>query len=334
MPECNEPLEYFRPDIGNRELKSLCRRKDIHGLTHFFSWLAACTLSGTLAVLGMHTPWLLPALLVHGSLLSFSYAASHECAHGTAFKSRCLNEAVFWFTSLIFGEEPIYRRYSHTTHHSFTWFRGQDAQMPYHNPVSFRRYLIETSGILSFWESYRLLVVHSFGRASQNVQEFVPEPEKRKMRINSIIFLMVYGSLISMAGLFQTTLPLLLYFIPRFLGGWMVNLYINTQHMCMREGIADHRYTTRSIRCNNLSRWLYWNMNFHVEHHIFPMVPFQALPKLSQRISCELPMNERGVLGANLDIIKLIFQQKVHPHAAATPEFRAACPRSEIDRCR
>jgi fatty acid desaturase len=31
---------------------------------------------------------------------------------------------------------------------------------------------------------------------------------------------------------------------------------------------------------NPVSRWIYWNMNYHVEHHMFPMVPYHALPRL------------------------------------------------------
>lgn len=322
MPEYKEPLAFFVPEIGKRELKSLCRRSDAGGLIYFLGWLVGCVVSGTWVVLSMHTLWLLPALLVHGAMLSFSYAASHECAHGTAFKSRWLNETVFWVTSLVFGEEPVYRRYSHTSHHSFTWFRNLDAQMPYHNPLRFSQYLIHTSGVLFLWESLSLLVAHSFGRVSLKVKEFVPELEISKMRVNSIVFLLIYTYVIVAIILFDTLLPLFLFFIPRILGGWLVNLYVNTQHMGMQEGVADHRYTTRSIRCNGLSSWLYWNMNFHIEHHIFPMVPFHALPKLSRRISSELPENEKGVLSANLEILKLILRQRADRHAIAEPKFR------------
>ena len=31
---------------------------------------------------------------------------------------------------------------------------------------------------------------------------------------------------------------------------------------------------------NPISRFIYWNMNYHVEHHMFPMVPYHALPRL------------------------------------------------------
>ena len=31
---------------------------------------------------------------------------------------------------------------------------------------------------------------------------------------------------------------------------------------------------------NPINRFLYLNMNYHVEHHMFPLVPYHNLPKL------------------------------------------------------
>lgn len=323
MTEHQNLFEFYRPELNKRELKELSRRNDANGLWNFFTWLTVCMLSGAGVIYCINTPFLVIALLLHGVMLSFSYAASHESAHGTAFKTRWLNEAVFWLTSLVFGEEPIYRRYSHTSHHTYTWFQGLDAQMPYRNPVSLRQYLMETVGILFFWESIHLLWTHSFDHVSDKTKEFVPESEIPNMRRNSAIFLLIYGCMIATVFIFNTSIPLFLYFIPRVLGGWVANLYINTQHMCMQEGLTDHRYTTRSIECGKLSRWLYWNMNFHIEHHIFPMVPFHALPKLNSLIASQLPLPAKGgVLGANLELLRLILRQRSDPLVVAKPEFR------------
>ena len=40
---------------------------------------------------------------------------------------------------------------------------------------------------------------------------------------------------------------------------------------------------------NRLHRYLYWNMNFHIEHHMFPTVPFHALPALHEAVKADLP---------------------------------------------
>jgi fatty acid desaturase len=40
------------------------------------------------------------------------------------------------------------------------------------------------------------------------------------------------------------------------------------------------------------------NMNYHVEHHMFPMVPFHALPRLHALIKDDLPRPNSGIIEA------------------------------------
>ncbi len=47
-----------------------------------------------------------------------------------------------------------------------------------------------------------------------------------------------------------------------------------TQHAGLAEDVLDHRLNCRTVYMNSISRFIYWNMNYHVEHHMFPLVPF------------------------------------------------------------
>jgi fatty acid desaturase len=49
---------------------------------------------------------------------------------------------------------------------------------------------------------------------------------------------------------------------------------------------------------NPLSRFVYWNMNYHVEHHMFPMVPYHALPALHAKIRHDLPEASPSIFAA------------------------------------
>ncbi|MFN3577603.1 MAG: fatty acid desaturase, partial [Tabrizicola sp.] len=49
---------------------------------------------------------------------------------------------------------------------------------------------------------------------------------------------------------------------------------------------------------NPISRFIYWNMNYHVEHHMFPMVPYHALPRLHELIKDDLPPPNRSIAEA------------------------------------
>jgi len=310
----DDPFDvWFAPDIDRNVLGGLMRRTDVHGLLMLGAWLALCIATGLLVVATSHSTWVLPAMVAYGGVLSFAYAASHECAHGTAFRTRWLNEAVFWLTSLVFIEEPLYRRYSHAGHHTHTWFNALDPQKPYGNPLTLGRYLSVTVGPLFYVDAARQLARHGAGRFTEMELAFLPEAERTKVTRNSRVMSACYLVLLLGGLALQSPWPFLLYFIPRLLGGWIVVLYINTQHMCMAEDVYDHRQTTRSIRCNWLERLLYWNMNYHIEHHLYPVVPFHALPALNRCIAGQLPLPVRGVLVANADILRAVARQRTEP---------------------
>jgi MocE subfamily Rieske [2Fe-2S] domain protein len=54
---------------------------------------------------------------------------------------------------------------------------------------------------------------------------------------------------------------------------------------------------------NRLNRYLYWNMGYHVEHHMFPMVPYYNLPKLHQLVKADMPPAYNGLVEAYREII-------------------------------
>jgi fatty acid desaturase len=64
---------------------------------------------------------------------------------------------------------------------------------------------------------------------------------------------------------------------PRLYGACLLQVYGFTQHAGMGENVLDHRLNTRTVTMCVVNRFLYWNMNYHVEHHMFPMVPYYRI---------------------------------------------------------
>jgi fatty acid desaturase len=64
---------------------------------------------------------------------------------------------------------------------------------------------------------------------------------------------------------------------------------------------------------NPLFRFLYSNMNYHVEHHMFPMVPFYRLPALHALIRHDLPEPYDGLLAAYREIVPTLLRQTKDP---------------------
>jgi fatty acid desaturase len=50
-------------------------------------------------------------------------------------------------------------------------------------------------------------------------------------------------------------------------------------------------------------------MNYHIEHHMFPMVPFHALPKLHERIKHDLPRPYDGLIDVYKEIVPTLIRQ-------------------------
>ena len=55
--------------------------------------------------------------------------------------------------------------------------------------------------------------------------------------------------------------------------------------------------------------FLYSNMEYHIEHHIFPKIPCHNLKAFHRLIEDQMPNPKRGVIDAYKSIIPAIFKQ-------------------------
>jgi len=54
-------------------------------------------------------------------------------------------------------------------------------------------------------------------------------------------------------------------------------------------------------------------MNYHIEHHMFPMVPYHALPKLHEIIKADCPPPYPSLFAAYREIIPAVLRQVKEP---------------------
>ena len=119
------------------------------------------------------------------------------------------------------------------------------------------------------------------------------------------------------AILTQSILPLMLIgFGPAVLGSWHLIMTGLLQHTGLADNVLDHRLNTRTVYMNLFSRFIYWNMNYHVEHHMFPMVPYHNLPRLHQLIKHDLPEPNRGFVEGLKEVMFALKRQ------LSDPEYR------------
>jgi fatty acid desaturase len=309
--------------LDKKVIKGLSKRSDRPGLIWLGLWAAMLVATGSAVYLTLASWWVVPAMIAYGTVLTLpSYALSHECAHGTAFRSRWLNEALFWLASLIYFEEPYHRRYSHTRHHSYTWIRGRDSQMPFATPMTFSGWLLEVPGLGLILTEVPIFLRNALGLFSEEVRDFAPESEFPKLKWGARACLAIYGTLaaIVVAGHWW---PVTFLLIPRLVGGPVMLLFTLLQHVELEENQTSILNSTRSFKTNWLGRFLYMNMNNHVEHHLYPMVPFHQLEQLKEAIADQLPAPDAGFLRGNWEVLVVAVRRSLGLSTKA-PSLRQA----------
>ena len=124
--------------------------------------------------------------------------------------------------------------------------------------------------------------------------------------------------------------------LPSFYGAWLHYACGLTQHAGLAEDVLDHRLNCRTVYMNPIVRFIYWNMNYHVEHHMFPLVPYHALPALHEELKPDMPPPYRGFVETYREIIPTLIRQAKDPQGlcqAAASRLRLWLAPAELTRC-
>ncbi len=153
------------------------------------------------------------------------------------------------------------------------------------------------------------IIRHAFGKPTADVRSFVPESERPKMVWSSRIYLAVVAGFAVWSLAIGSLLPMMFVWLPRFYAGWLHQLLGLTQHAGLKENIFDHRQNTRTVYINPVFRYLYLNMNYHIEHHSTPMVPYHALPRLHEAIKDQTPVPYPNLWAVYKEMIPALIKQ-------------------------
>ncbi len=305
---------WYSAPIARKDLKELMRRKDGPAIRDTGIWLAGLALSG----FGGYWFWgsfaCVPFFLVYGVLYgSASDSRWHECGHGTAFKTRWMNDVVYNVASFMILREPTVWRWSHTRHHTDTIIVGLDPEIAVHRPPSFVGMALNLFALKSGFVAFRTLFLHARGRLTPEEATFIPAMEQAKVYRTARIFLGIFAVVVMACAASRSILPAMFVGLPTFYGSWLQLMFGTTQHAGLDEDVLDHRLNSRTVMMNPVFRFLYWNMNYHVEHHMFPMVPYHALPKLHAAVAADCPTPYASLLEAYREIVPALRRQRRDP---------------------
>jgi fatty acid desaturase len=258
----------------------------------------------------------------------------HELRHRTPFKSEWLNASVHWLICFMTWREQIYSRWSHAQHHTYTHLTAtvpSDVEIAVKRPPNYLKLATDFLRVSHGIHHLGNIVRHSFGIVSTSAKAVVPATEYRAMCRNSRVILMLYVGVAVWAIVVHSWLPVVFLLLPRAYGAWLHELLAITQHTGLRENELDHRYSTRTIKLNPVLQFLYWNMNYHVEHHMFPNVPFHALPQLRKAIEADLAPAYDGLFSAWGEILHVFRMQRSDPDYMVTPCVPGKSPSGPVE---
>ena len=306
--------EWYVCPIPRQRLKELMKREDGPAIRDTLLWFGYLAVFGAGGFLFWGTFWCVPFFLAYGVLYgSASDSRWHECGHGTAFKTRWMNDAVYHIACFMVLREPTPWRWSHTRHHTDTIIVGRDPEIAVPRPTDFLGILLNVFALRSGFKEISHVLLHSVGRLTPAEKDYIPEMEYPKVFRVAQIWVAIWAAIIGACFYFGSILPAMFVGLPSFYGAWMYLMFGLTQHAGLAEDVLDHRLNSRTVYMNPVFRFIYWNMNYHVEHHMFPMVPYHAIPKLHEEMKPFCPAPYRSTLEAYREIIPTLWKQRKDP---------------------
>jgi fatty acid desaturase len=309
------PGEWYSTHIPRKRLKELMQRSDRSSLINYSCWFGMVLALGTLLVLTWGTVWAVPTAILYGVFYgSGADSRWHECAHGTVFKTQWLNRFFYQLASFMSLRNPHLWRWSHTRHHTDTVIVGRDPEIAFPRPPSIGAWIFNLVHIPTLTKELNKMVRLSLGKLTNDQKDFLIEADRNKAFWTSRIQLAILLAVVGLSVYVQSWLPLMLVGLPSFYGSWLHHIVATTQHAGLAEDVPDHRMNSRTVHLNPFFRFIYSNMNYHVEHHMYPMVPFYALPALHNEIRNDCPPAYPSLWAAYREMIPAMVKQQTDPN--------------------
>jgi len=233
--------------------------------------------------------WVFPAAYLIGAFACHTlFVCIHECAHNLLFKNRTLNtlSGILANLPLVFPSSVSFQKY-HIKHHSFQGVMELDADMPYK------------------WEA-KLINNSSFGKALWLL--FYPVFQLlRPARLTKEIAIFDAWTVVNWLVQFSF-MALVVYFLGAKSTVFLVGSFFFSigLHPLGARWIQEHYLTHGEQETKSyygILNPLNLNVGYHNEHHDFPSIPWNKLPKLKASAD-----EYYETLGYHTSYTKLLFQ--------------------------
>ncbi len=306
--------DWYQCQVPRETMRKLLVRRNGPAIRDTLIWFGLIVGFGYLTFLLKDSAWVAIPYLIYAALYaSTADSRWHEAGHGTAFRTDWMNNALYEIASFMVMREGVIWRWSHNRHHSDTIIVGRDPEIAVPRPPDIRGLFLSLFALKAYPDYFSRLFLHALGKLRESEKTFIPESEYSKVFLTARIHLGVYLTVIGLAIASRSFLPLFYVGLPHLFGTWLMLVYGLTQHTGLAENVLDHRLNCRTFSTNLVNRFLYWNMNYHVEHHMFPLVPYHAVPALHEAIKNDCPPAHPSLFSCWQEIIPTLRRQVKDP---------------------
>ena len=299
--------EEFRPDERRKAglpadvVKRLTKLDPQKSTMGVLETVGLITLS-LAAALYWWTPWaIIPAMIVIAGRQQACFVLAHDAAHYRLYKSRWLNDLVGGMLAAPVGLSMRTYRVLHRLHHNHLYEeRDPDIPLVAGYPRG-RKYLakklIADLFGLNAWKTY----AYFFGApainddaqgANRPLDDTSPDLRRAARQDRWTVVAFHVGAPVIALATGYILEYLLLWLVP------MVTIQqplLRYRAICEHGVVQDHSTPFSASRTNFAPWWLHWWMfphkvNYHIEHHLYPSIPFYNLPE------CHREMQSRGLL--------------------------------------
>ena len=310
----SETRKWARVKVPAELLKELTRREDARPMRDMMIWFGLLAAFAFLTISSWGSWWAIPLYAYSVLYSTGSQSREHETGHGTAFKTKKYNQFFFEVTSFMVLRETFLRAKSHDIHHKHTILTDKDPEIVTPAPPNTLSLFLNLFMIERAIKGLFELTIHALNRVTpkdiKNGRTKLPEGALFKARLWILILL----STVVLSIYFSSWLPVLLIGpLPMMFGGTLRHLFALSQHVGLAQNVYDHRMNTRTIYLGPILGFLYMNMQYHLEHHLYPNVHYYNLPALHEAIKDRCPPAYDGLWSVLIEMFPALLKQRVEP---------------------
>ena len=263
----------FHPDKRHsiRALHTLDRRWNFVIILHYAIWLGAAAL----AIRSQHLAADIALYLIAGLSMSTLSVLGHESSHNLFTRDARIDRWLGFVCGLPLLFSVATYRVVHPLHHKFlhTASDPDDFENVSTDPALLRLVYILTF-IAGVYAYLVMVLTNAIRKGNRN--------ERLAVLFECLAMALLCGT-------FWATIPLRI-----MLKGWLYPLLVAGQFANLR-GIAEHGLTsggneltdTRTVTTHPALAFMMCNINYHLEHHLYPGVPWYNLPRVHALLSEE-----------------------------------------------